>query len=111
MKERMENPHPEIVEKCCKSCPLLPSKPSSQNVNQNILAAADSASRLKKLIDGKLAQIMFGPNDLSARRCSAYLAYLNAIDKSEENRFKEIDKKPSNTDNKHKIKFRPNDGF
>jgi len=62
-----------------------------------INAAVDSAVRLKKLVDAKLAPIVFKDVPLSARRCSALFGYLNAENRSDKNRIPK-DKKQKKTD-------------
>lgn len=94
-REWSRNPPRELVSECCSRCPLFPSKPSQDHASQVVAAAANSASRLKRLIDSKLAPILFGPDDLSARRCAAYFGYLNAEHRSDKNRFPK--KKPEKT--------------
>jgi hypothetical protein len=111
MKERTENPNPTLVSGCCTKCPLLASKPGNNQPLQHVLAAADSASRLKKLVDGKIVSVVFSkPDDLSAKRVAAYFGYLNAEAKSERNRFKKFEEDAKNK-NKDKSKFRPEDYF
>jgi hypothetical protein len=112
MKERTENPDPIIVQGCCQKCPLLPSKPGYENVNQNVIAAAESANRLKRLIDANIANLVFkDKDDLGARRVAALFGYLNAESKSESNRFKELEKDTEKRNSKNKTKFRPEDYF
>jgi hypothetical protein len=93
-REWIKNPPEQLVSNCCKNCPLFPSKPGQENVPQAILAAANSASRLQKLVDGKLAPIIFGPDDLSARRVAAYFGLKSAEGRSDKNRFKKEKEKP-----------------
>jgi hypothetical protein len=93
------NPPREIVADCCKRCPLFASKPGQDKTFPHIKAAAESASRLKRLIDSKLAFIVFGPNDVSARRASALFGLLAAENRSERKGIKEASnpKKKSRT--------------
>jgi hypothetical protein len=73
---------------------LFPSKPGQENVSQNILAAVDSAARLKRQLENGLAQILYGSDDISAKRAKALEAYENAEARSDKKRFKT--KKPNN---------------
>ena len=86
--EWIKNPPEELVKDCCQHCPLFPSKPGQEHASPAIIAAYDSAARLKRLIDAKLAPIIFrDPNLLSARRCAALFGYNEAEAKSERNRI------------------------
>jgi hypothetical protein len=92
----MDNPPRELVNSCCNNCPLLASKPGHVFISQNILAAADSAARLKRQLESNLATIIYGPDDISARRAAALDAYMDAESRSDKNRFA----KPKKTSNK-----------
>lgn len=92
--EWIKNPPEELVNDCCKHCPLFPSKPGQEHESVAVIAAYDSAARLKRLIDAKLAPIIFkDPNLLSARRCAALFGFNEAEARSERNR---IPKEPKN---------------
>lgn len=95
LKKLIEDPPRELVDETCRRCPLFPSKASQQDVPQTVLAAAERGSTLKRLIDTKVAQIIFKPDDISAKRYTAMVAYLQAEARSDKNRFpKNEDKKP-----------------
>jgi hypothetical protein len=66
---------------------LYPSKPGRENVAQHILAASDSAARLKKQLDNGLAQIIYGKDDISAKRAKALEAHEEAEARSEKKRY------------------------
>lgn len=94
-KEWTRNTPQELITESCRRCPLLPSKPGQDKVSQALIAAADSANRLKRLVDGKLAALVFSdPDDLSARRVAAYMGLLNAEARSDKNRFKKQKESP-----------------
>lgn len=92
----VNNPPRDLINDCCKHCPLFPSKSGYVEIPQNIIAAADSAARLKRQLDNNLASIIYGPDDISARRAAALDAYMNAESRSDKNRFA----KPEKTANK-----------
>jgi len=96
LNEAIKNPPQDLVKDCCNHCPLLPSKSGQTYVSQNIIAAADSAARLKRQLDNNLASILYGPDDISARRAAALDAYINAEARSDKERFA----KPNQTSNK-----------
>jgi hypothetical protein len=92
--DAIKNVTRETINSCCKNCPLLPSKPNHRQTSQVILAAADSAARLKRQLESGMAQIIYGPNDISARRAAALDAYIVAESRSDKERFSTTKKSP-----------------
>lgn len=69
-----------------------------------MVAATESASRLKQMIDANVAQLVYMPGDISARRCAALLAVMQAEARSLETSSKESagnQKKQTETDPKY----------
>ena len=93
MKEAIANVSRELILDCCKHCPLEASKPGKEKVGQHVLAAAESASRLKQMIDSNVAQLVYKPGEISARRCAALMAMSQAENRSTAEGFKEAKKK------------------
>lgn len=112
MEEMIANPPREVVEYECSKCPLFPSKAGNEKVGQHVLAAVESASRLKRAIETKTAPLIFkNANDLSAKRCAMYYAYVNAENRSERKRLDSMGDKDGNSGSKSTITFDKDDGF